>query len=226
MRALSEDPRELPETVPAVFESAEPVRILGELPFQLVPEPVRAGGQGRSRGGPGVSRLCSVEARTGIFEGRHLQSQCWRGRRLTHGGPETEENAPSSPRRWSGETLAVQALGERDRGLVRSLAPGAGAGRRRSGHVVGAGIRQDRAAARVPALVSGWSLPRGEGDRPSFSLGRGPCGLGPGTHLPHPHSSRLDSPASAPRTAFGPWPDITGDYCCPPYINSCQLLWI
>lgn len=31
-------------TLPALFETAEPVRILGKLPFQLVPEPVRARG--------------------------------------------------------------------------------------------------------------------------------------------------------------------------------------
>ena len=40
--------------------------------------------------------------------------------------------------------------------------------------MVGARARQDLAAARVPALKSEWSLPRGEGDRVSFSVGRGP----------------------------------------------------
>lgn len=58
--------------------------------------------------------------------------------------------------------------------------PGAGTGERRSGDVAGAGARQDRAAARVPALESEWSLPRGEGDPTSFSTGRGLRGLGQG----------------------------------------------
>lgn len=45
-------------------------------------------------------------------------------------------------------------------------------GGRRSGDVVGAGARQDQAAARAPAPESEWSLPRGEGDLSSFFSGR------------------------------------------------------
>lgn len=36
-------------TLPALFETAEPVRILGKLPFQLVPEPVHARGASGGR---------------------------------------------------------------------------------------------------------------------------------------------------------------------------------
>ena len=42
------------------------------------------------------------------------------------------------------------------------------------GDVVGTGAWQDRAAARVPALESEWSLACGEDDPASFSVGRGP----------------------------------------------------
>lgn len=126
-RALSEDPRELPVTLPALFETAEPVRILGET---TVPAGSRArayqGGERRSRGGCCLSRLCSVETRTGTFEGRHLQSQCWRGRRLKHGGPESEENAPSSPRWWSGKDPSGSGAGPTGLLLVLLAIPGRG----------------------------------------------------------------------------------------------------
>lgn len=56
-----------------------------------------------------------------------------------------------------GKTLAVQALGERD--YFWYSWPSRGGGGRRSRDVVGAGAGQDRAAARVPALESEWSLP-------------------------------------------------------------------
>lgn len=46
-------------TVPALFETAEPVRILGKLPFEVVPEPVRARG---ARGGREVDLAFRVSA--------------------------------------------------------------------------------------------------------------------------------------------------------------------
>lgn len=39
-------------TVPATFETAEPVRILEKLPFQLVPEHARTGGGGGREAAP------------------------------------------------------------------------------------------------------------------------------------------------------------------------------
>lgn len=89
-----------------------------------------------------------------------------------------------------GKTLAVQALRQRE--YLRS-SPSRGG--RRSGDVVGVSARQDRKAARVPALESEWSLPRGEGDPDSFYLGRGLCGLGVRSQPSHPYSFRLESSA-------------------------------
>lgn len=59
-RALSEDPRELPVTLPALFETAEPVRILGKLPFQLVPEPVRTRGASGGREAAAAFRVSAA----------------------------------------------------------------------------------------------------------------------------------------------------------------------
>lgn len=75
-----------------------------------------------------------------------------------------------------GKTLAVQ--GVLPAGLLFG-APhhrGAGVGGRRSGDVVGTRARHGRAAARVPAPESEWSLLRGEGDQTSFSSGRDSAG--------------------------------------------------
>ncbi|XP_037702195.1 ubiquitin carboxyl-terminal hydrolase 1-like [Choloepus didactylus] len=70
-----------------------------------------------------------------------------------------------------GKTLAAHGVRKPDH-FCAPFHPGADPGGHLTGNVVGAGAKQDRVAARVPALGSGWSLPRGEGSRPAF-LGSG-----------------------------------------------------
>jgi hypothetical protein len=161
---------------------------------------VRAGDEWRSRGGSCLSRVCSVETRTGIFEGRHFRSQRWRGRRLKHGGPETEENAPSSPRWRSGRDPSGSGALRARPLLAALLAVLGGRGGRRCGDVEGCvHCRTERRPGSRSA--SGWSLPRAEGDRRGSSSGRDAAAR-TGAHLSRSQPFRLDTPASPPRTSL------------------------
>lgn len=147
---LCEDPRELPVSLPALFKLQNPLGPGGTtVPAGSGAE--RAGGEGRSRGGSRLSRLCNVERRTGTFRGRHLQPRRWRGRGFTRGGPETEENAPSSPRRLSGDPAAP----ERRHRCAPVAFP---AGLRRGCSGAAAGRTERRPGSRS---ADEWSLPRG-----------------------------------------------------------------